>query len=37
MGQLVEQLAPAYQCEIAGIVDENSGERAIERGGGRRH
>lgn len=32
MGQLVEQLAPDYHCEIAGIVDENSGERAIERG-----
>jgi 4-hydroxy-tetrahydrodipicolinate reductase len=24
MGQLVESLAPAYGCEIAGIVDENS-------------
>jgi len=30
MGQLVEQLAPSYDCEIAGIVDENSGDRAIE-------
>lgn len=33
MGQLVEQLAPSYGCELAGIVDENSGDRAIERGG----
>jgi len=29
MGQLVESLAPAYGCEIAGIVTEESGERAI--------
>lgn len=32
MGRLVERLAPEYGCEIAGIVDEFSGERAIERG-----
>ena len=32
MGTLVESLAPSYGCEIAGVVDEFSGERAIERG-----
>jgi 4-hydroxy-tetrahydrodipicolinate reductase len=32
MGALVEALAPAYGCEIAGFVDENSGESAIARG-----
>lgn len=32
MGRLVESLAPAYGCEIAGIVTEESGERAIADG-----
>ena len=32
MGQLVESLASSYDCEVAGVVDENSHERAIERG-----
>jgi 4-hydroxy-tetrahydrodipicolinate reductase len=32
MGQLVESLAPAYGCEIAGTVTEYSEPRAIERG-----
>lgn len=32
MGQLVESLAPSYGCEIAGIVDEFSDDRAIARG-----
>jgi 4-hydroxy-tetrahydrodipicolinate reductase len=32
MGTLVEQLAPSYGCELAGVIDEYSGERAIERG-----
>lgn len=32
MGLLVEQLAPSYGGEIVGIVDEHSGERAIEQG-----
>ncbi len=32
MGQLVESLAPSYGAEIAGVVDERSGDRAIERG-----
>jgi 4-hydroxy-tetrahydrodipicolinate reductase len=32
MGQLVESLAPSYGCEIAGMVDENSGPDAIARG-----
>lgn len=32
MGTLVESLAPAYGCEIAGIVDEHSGERMLETG-----
>jgi 4-hydroxy-tetrahydrodipicolinate reductase len=32
MGKLVESLAPAYDCEIAGIVDIDGGEQAIERG-----
>jgi len=32
MGSLVEQLAPSYGCEIAGIVDEFSGEGAIANG-----
>ena len=29
MGTLVESLAASYGCTIAGVVDENSGERAI--------
>lgn len=33
MGRLVEELAPSYGCEVAGVVDENSGDRAIARGG----
>jgi 4-hydroxy-tetrahydrodipicolinate reductase len=33
MGALVEQLAPSYDCEVAGIVDEHSSARAIEQGG----
>jgi 4-hydroxy-tetrahydrodipicolinate reductase len=32
MGRLVEGLAPSYDCEIAAVVDENSGEQAIARG-----
>jgi 4-hydroxy-tetrahydrodipicolinate reductase len=32
MGTLVEQLAPSYGCELAGVIDEYSGERAIEHG-----
>jgi 4-hydroxy-tetrahydrodipicolinate reductase len=32
MGRLVESLAPSYGCEIAGVVDEFSGPRAIEAG-----
>jgi len=32
MGQLVESLASSYGCEIAGIVNEYSEPRAIERG-----
>src|SRR5262245_971983 len=32
MGTLVERLAPSYDCEIAGIVDEFSSARAIEQG-----
>ncbi len=32
MGTLVEQLAPSYGCEIAAVLDEHSGDRAIERG-----
>jgi len=32
MGSLVEQLAPSYGCEIAGFVDEFSGEGAIANG-----
>jgi 4-hydroxy-tetrahydrodipicolinate reductase len=32
MGKLVESLAASYDCEIAGIVTEESGELAIERG-----
>ena len=32
MGTLVEQLAPSYGCEIAGIVDELSGHDAIANG-----
>jgi 4-hydroxy-tetrahydrodipicolinate reductase len=31
MGQLVEQLAPSYGCEIAGVVDENSAPGTLER------
>lgn len=33
MGQLVEVLAPEYGCEIAGVIDETSGGRAIVEGG----
>jgi hypothetical protein len=29
MGQLVEQLAPAYGCEVAGVVTSAGGARAI--------
>jgi len=32
MGTLVEQLAPSYDCEVAGVVDEHSSARAIEEG-----
>ncbi len=32
MGTLVESLAPAYGCTIVGVVDENSGPRAIADG-----
>ena len=32
MGTLVEQLAPGCGCEIAAVIDEYSGERAIEQG-----
>lgn len=32
MGTLVEQLAPEYGCTIAGVVDENSGDRALADG-----
>jgi 4-hydroxy-tetrahydrodipicolinate reductase len=32
MGTLVEDLAPSYGCEIAGVVTEESPEHAIERG-----
>src|SRR5580765_2544991 len=32
MGALVERLAPSYDCEVAGIVDERSSARAIEQG-----
>ena len=32
MGTLVESLAPAYDATIAGVIDENSGERAIADG-----
>ncbi len=32
MGKLVESLASAYGCEIAGIVDAHAGEQAIDRG-----
>lgn len=32
MGTLVERLAPSYDCEVAGIVDEHSTARAIEQG-----
>lgn len=32
MGQLVESLASSYGCSIAGVVDETSGDRAIEEG-----
>jgi 4-hydroxy-tetrahydrodipicolinate reductase len=32
MGTLVERLAASYGCEIGGVVTEESGERAIERG-----
>jgi 4-hydroxy-tetrahydrodipicolinate reductase len=32
MGCLVESLAPSYGCEIAAVVTEESGARAIERG-----
>jgi 4-hydroxy-tetrahydrodipicolinate reductase len=32
MGSLVERLAPEYDCQIAGIVTELSGDRAIELG-----
>ncbi len=32
MGRLVEALAPAYGCEVAGVVTEESEPRAIERG-----
>src|SRR5918999_1063513 len=32
MGTLVESLAPAYGCTIAGVVDEHSGPRAIAEG-----
>ena len=32
MGALVERLAPEYGCEIAAVVTEESGDRAIARG-----
>ena len=32
MGQLVESLAPSYGAEIAGVIDEHSGDRAIAEG-----
>jgi 4-hydroxy-tetrahydrodipicolinate reductase len=32
MGKLVESLAPEYGCEVAGIVDETSGDTAISEG-----
>jgi 4-hydroxy-tetrahydrodipicolinate reductase len=32
MGTLVESLAPSYDATIAGVIDENSGERAIAEG-----
>lgn len=32
MGQLVESLAPSYGATIAGVIDEQSGERAIAEG-----
>ena len=32
MGQLVESLAPAHGCEVAGIVTSRSGPGAIARG-----
>lgn len=32
MGTLVESLAPAYGCTIAGVLDEHSGARAIAEG-----
>jgi 4-hydroxy-tetrahydrodipicolinate reductase len=33
MGQLVEQLAPSYGCEIAGVVTSRSGAAAIDHAG----
>jgi 4-hydroxy-tetrahydrodipicolinate reductase len=32
MGRLVEQLAPEYGCEVAGVVTEDSGDDAIREG-----
>jgi 4-hydroxy-tetrahydrodipicolinate reductase len=32
MGQLVESLAPAYGADVAGVIDEHSGDRAIAEG-----